>query len=431
MVCIIVFNIKEYKIIVRQIDEIVLAKKGITEPEPKKKKAKTHIFKQYIIDKELEILGNQDENIIKEIKKDNKIKGRKSQKIIDNFFTKDKDDDDDLIKEELFENPSHARNQNRFRSVVNKIIKTKSFYFSDEKNSPPIKKTNINNKKEKDKKNDIDLNNISRNPKIFQETDSRKSILKEIISRKRKKEMTYGLTKEKIKEILAYIDAELNDLGYKKAFQVDHRSYLRFYFSSLKTKHIFFQIFDTKDYNAISIKVLLLFFNFASNFAVNALFFSDETMHQISEDGGDFNIIYQLPQIVYSTIISMIIDYATSSLSLSQDDVVDIKKHKNLKTLDEKAMRIKKSIRIKTIFFFVTNFLFILLFWYYLGCFCAVYRNTQYHLIKDTLISYGIGTLTPFATFLLPGIFRIPSLKEYTQGRKKIFKLSKLLQNYL
>ena len=96
-------------------------------------------------------------------------------------------------------------------------------------------------------------------------------------------------------------------------------------------------------------------------------------MHQISEDGGDFNIIYQLPQIVYSTIISMLIDFATSSLALSQDDVIDIKNHKNLKTIDEKADRIKHVIKMKTIFFFITNFLFTLLFWYYLGCFCSVY----------------------------------------------------------
>ena len=105
-------------------------------------------------------------------------------------------------------------------------------------------------------------------------------------------------------------------------------------------------------------------------------------MHQISEDGGDYNIIYQLPQIVYSSIISMIIDYASSSLALSQDDILDIKKHKKVKTLDKKVQRIKKMIRIKSIFFFITNFLFNLLFWYYLSCFCAVYKNTQYHLIN-------------------------------------------------
>ena len=161
------------------------------------------------------------------------------------------------------------------------------------------------------------------------------------------------------------------------------------------------------------------------------LFFSDETMRQKSEDKGDFNFIYQLPQIAYSTIISMIIDYATSSLALSQDDILDIKKHKKIKTIDEKARRIKHMIRIKSIFFFIANFLFTLLFWYYLGCFCAVYKNTQYHLIKDTLISYGLGILTPFGTFLLPGIFRIPSLKEYTLRKKKLYKFSKLLQSYL
>ena len=154
-------------------------------------------------------------------------------------------------------------------------------------------------------------------------------------------------------------------------------------------------------------------------------------MHKILEDGGDFNFIYQLPQIAYSTIISMIIDFATSSLALSQDDVLDIKNHKNLKTIDEAAKRKKHLIRIKSIFFFITNFLLTLLFWYYLGCFCAVYKNTQYHLIKDTLISYGIGIVTPFATFFIPGIFRIPALKKFTPRNKKLYKFSKLFQKYL
>ena len=440
LVSIIIFNIKEYKLIVKQIDEIVLAKKGIPEPKPIKRKTKKHLFQEYIIGKELENEENMDDNIYNEINIDKKIKGRNSKKIMDNFFIKA---DDEVIFEELFENPSTIKEQNHFGTVNNNkrnnkkinnniINNKKSFNYSNEKNSPPLKKSDIyNNNNNIYKKSNKNLNNITRNPKLIEEPDSKNAILKDIISKKSKKEKKYLLIKERFKEILAPIDAELNDFGYKKAFLLDHRSYFRFYFSLLRTKHIFFQLFDTKDYNAISIKILLLFFNFAANYAVNALFFSDETMHQISEDGGNFNFIYQLPQIAYSTIISMLIDYATSSLSLSQDDVIDIKKHKNLKTLDEKANRIKKMIRLKTIFFFVTNFLFILLFWYYLGCFCAVYKNTQYHLIKDTLISYGIGVLTPFATFLLPGIFRIPSLKEYTQGKEKLFKLSKLIQNYL
>ena len=150
-------------------------------------------------------------------------------------------------------------------------------------------------------------------------------------------------------------------------------------------------------------------------------------MHQISEDGGDFNIIYQLPQIIYSTIISMIIDFVTSSLALSQDEVIDIKNHENLETIDEKAEKIKQRLRVESIFFFITNFIFTLLFWYYLGCFCAVYKNTQYHLIKDTLISYGMSTLTPFGYYLIPALLRILALKENNSGKKKLYELSQFL----
>ena len=167
--------------------------------------------------------------------------------------------------EELFEN------NNNYHIEMNQI------YF------PPKKKL-------ENKKGTIDLN------KSKEEPESKDSILenkkiKNNKTKKSKKGKIKSLTKERIKEILAYIDVELNDLGYNKAFKLDHRTYFQFYFSLIKTKHIFFQLFDKKDYNTLSIKILLLFFNFGANYAVNALFFNDETMHQISEDGGDFNII--------------------------------------------------------------------------------------------------------------------------------------------
>jgi len=75
--------------------------------------------------------------------------------------------------------------------------------------------------------------------------------------------------------------------------------------------------------------------------------------------------------------------------------------------------------------------LLILLFWYYLGCFCAVYKNTQFHLIKDTLISFGMGFITHFGTNIIIALLRIYSLKKYNKSNKIIFKLSKLLQQYL
>ena len=51
-------------------------------------------------------------------------------------------------------------------------------------------------------------------------------------------------------------------------------------------------------------------------------------MHKIYIDEGKFNFIYQISQIIYSTIISTIINKVIQFLSLSENKVSDIKKRK-------------------------------------------------------------------------------------------------------
>ena len=149
--------------------------------------------------------------------------------------------------------------------LILKNIKN-SYNNSEKKNAPPIKRNITNERKGNFKRKTFDFSSRSKTRL------NSKNIIIVSKNKKAKKKEIKGLTKEKIKEILAYIDVELNELGYKKAFKLDHRTYWKYYFSLLKTKHIFFQIFNKKDYNSISIKILLLFFNFSANFEVNAYF---------------------------------------------------------------------------------------------------------------------------------------------------------------
>jgi hypothetical protein len=60
--------------------------------------------------------------------------------------------------------------------------------------------------------------------------------------------------------------------------------------------------------------------------------------------------------------------------------------------------------------------------------FGTIYKNTQLHLIKDTLISFGLSLIYPFGINLLPGLFRIPSLSDKKGKRKYIYSISKILQ---
>ena len=131
-------------------------------------------------------------------------------------------------------------------------------------------------------------------------------------------------------KMMKYNDFELNTLEYKEAILIDKRSYIQFYFSLLRQKQIIiFSFYTYNDYNLRIIKICLFAFNFSLYFTVNALFFNDSTMHQIYEDQGSFNIIYQIPQILYSSLICSVINILITYLSLSEKDIIFLKKYKN------------------------------------------------------------------------------------------------------
>ena len=202
-----------------------------------------------------------------------------------------------------------------------------------------------------------------------------------------------------------------------------------YYISLLRTNHdISFTFFYNEDYNSKIIKIDLFAFSLTLSFAMNAIFFNDETMHKIYEDEGSFNLIYNLPQIIYSSIISGVLLYFLKLLALSEDLILKFKSNKSTEQLNAREKSLKKCIRIKLVFYFILSTFFLLFFWYYISMFCAIYVNTQIHLIKDTLISFIMSYISPIFIYLLPGLFRIPALSERRKKRTWLFNISKLLQ---
>ena len=205
---------------------------------------------------------------------------------------------------------------------------------------------------------------------------------------------------------------ELNNLSYDDALKYETRTYWQYYLALLKTKHlIIFTFYTNTDYNSRPLKILLFLISFALFYTVNALFFNDSTMHQIYEDKGAFNFLYQIPQILYSTIISTAIKMIISFLSLTEKDFIKLKSKKSKSLALKELGGILNKISKKSIVLFALSYLFVILFWYYLSCFCSVYKNTQVYLIKDTLISFATSLLYPFPINLIPGLLRFPALR--------------------
>ena len=136
----------------------------------------------------------------------------------------------------------------------------------------------------------------------------------------------------------------------------------------------------------------------------------------------------QIPQILYSTIISLALYVILDYLALPEDSILEIKKETVGKIVDKKSKDLIGILRIKFSFFYFLSFLFMLVCWYYMTCFCAVYRNTQYYLLKDTLISFAVSMLSPFVAKFVPGFLRVYSIKKRSP---MFFRMSQFIQKLI
>ena len=154
-------------------------------------------------------------------------------------------------------------------------------------------------------------------------------------------------------------------------------------------------------------------------------------MHQIYEDQGSFNFIYQIPQIIYSSILAMIINYIIKLFSLSNENITNLRGEmkKDKINIDKRIEELYKKLKIKFALFFIISPIILLFFWYYITCFCGVYKNTQIHLIKDTLLSLLMSLIYPFGTFIIFSLFRRLALGAKNKDRKLLYKFSQLLEN--
>ena len=289
--------------------------------------------------------------------------------------------------------------------------------------------SNINSKSSLNK----NIRKINKNrKKVSSKRPQRQNIIDNLRNSKINRVNTNAQKRKKIyKKVLKsdkYNEAELNILNYKKALKHDKRTYFKYYLSLLRTQHIFiFSFCNFKDYNSSIIKMYIFFFTYWINYSISAMFYSESTMHKIYENGGAFDIIYQIPNMLYSSVLSLGLINVIKTLGLCQNDVMKIKNCKYKKIQKNINMSIKR-IKLKIILFFIITYVLLFALWIYSGCFCAVYKNTQIHLIKEVSSSFGISLITPFFIALIPGIFRIHSLKNKKKDSSLMYKFSLFLQ---
>ena len=313
-------------------------------------------------------------------------------------------------------NKNSLNKKNSFKKNLNFNSSSKIIYTSIDRNS-------LNNKKNLSKNIYTEIKNKNNKIQKSNYKNSENKYFKNKVNNK----IENIINKEKIfgKINNYFTNEELNTMSYEDALKFDKRTYLEYYWSLLKKKQlILFALINNDDYNLKTLKIALFFISFSLFMTINTFFFSDSTMHNIYQDNGSYNVIKQIPIMIYSTLISTVINMLFKTLSLSEKKILEIKTEKIYQLAKEQSIKSFFCIKIRILIFFTICFIFISFFWYFISCFCAVYINTQKILINDTLIDFGLSMLYPFGFSLLPGIFRIPSLKDKKRARKCLYKIS-------
>ena len=314
---------------------------------------------------------------------------------------------------------------------INRIIKKnekKKYKDETEKNKNgnnilmrQNKNQNRNNLQSKSKKNKTSRRNVlkTNNAVISRKTHNFLNI-NEAIEKNGKKTKTHK--KKHIKNIY-----ELNMIQYPYAIIYDKRSCFKYYLSLTTTKQpIIFAFCPIKDYNSKIIKLCLFFLFFSINYAINLSFFNEDIIHKIFEENGKYDIIYFLPQILISFLVTHISSIILKLLFLSERNIVKIKQHKQ--SAYSMVESLERTLIIKYIIFYISSILFLIFFWMLLSSFGAVYQNTQYFVFKNTLVSFSLSLVYPFFFNIIPSIFRFISLKSESNSHECLYNFSKFIQ---
>ena len=214
-------------------------------------------------------------------------------------------------------------------------------------------------------------------------------------------------------------DENLNNAEFDEAKNNDTRSYMNLYWSFLKRKQLFiftFWLYEDLNLRCVKIGLFLLFISFY--FAFTALFFNDSIMRQIYKYKGNTDAAVHVPNIVLSSLCCIIMNFLIKFISLSGRDM--LKANKN----PSDAKSIERKIKIKTIILFAVSFILMLLCWYYVSAFCAIFKNSQGHYFINVLISFIVCNLWPFVTsFIAPALRKL----SFEKDSAVLYKISQIV----
>jgi hypothetical protein len=372
-----------------------------------------------------EILNNRDENTPKNNFNNNYLNKFNNKFQVQNPQKKNKKRKSLKLENRLnmnaIENNGLMAQENKRRKSVNVDNNDGTLKLENLENNDIIveeeKKTHI---PDSDKKVDI-INEKEKEKQEKEAKEENEDIIKKknIISRRRSS------------QIFLFDNDDLNELPFDEARIFDKRHFCNYYCFMIQISNIIINTFcRCNDFNLFSIKVGLLLFLFPLNLTFNAFFFtSKEIQYFYANKITDISINWKnLTRSLISSIISSIILVFLKLICLSHHSIRKIKKEINIDSAKKKSKEILKCKKFRITLYYLFSLIFLLIFGFYVSCFCAIFENTQLLLIQSMATSWFLSLFYPFLICFFTSIFRISSLHCGKRGISCCYSINKLLQ---
>ena len=280
-----------------------------------------------------------------------------------------------------------------------------------------VKRKKIKRKK-KSKAKTMLINNMNT---IIEDNDNNSKILKrkKIINYKQHKikeekineDNNFGIIKINLNSDLkdyfpGNSNQSLHNYTFDEAIKYDRRNIFRVFYIYLLSKQIIFRTFlQRSPLELFPLRFTLFIFILSCDLALNALFYFNDNIskkYQYAQSLFLFTFSNNITIIIYSTLISSVLMTFLTKLTHSSNAIRNvfrkeeekIRGSKKYKTSEETKRNIfydikniLKNFKIKIIFLFIIETVFILFFWYFVTAFCHVYSNTQTSWLLDSFLS--------------------------------------------
>ena len=231
------------------------------------------------------------------------------------------------------------------------------------------------------------------------------------------KELKNDLTSEEIenkKRKMKELKYDLGNLKYEDALIFDNRTIKQKYWDYLLQSQIIISHFYADlIFELRYIKIIVLLIDLSLQFFFNCFFYTDKYISDIYHRNGVISFFSDLPKVIYSILISFLVNTILKVLSYYKDDLITIVfEEKNFKIYWEKSNKVLNNFYYRINIFIIIVLAFELFFLYYCTAFCAVYPNNQKLLIFSFLQDLLINLILPFILCFIIAYFKHLSIEK-------------------